>query len=205
MTFKDCLYDESGEFNSSFLFISTSLVKEKNIYIMKADSDLSPSMEKTIIGNYNPALSTIQVFLSEDFLKNYNIKAEDNPNLYILINKDNNIDNNLFKEFDIDAEVTGVNDGIISKENLYHYGKIRDTDWISTIYKLKTDKNRPYMGIQIAFNSDNLNFVISDSENTNVNTTFLKAEKRSGKISITLKRKDNAEIYYLHIYQHDQQ
>ena len=50
-----------------------------------------------------------------------------------------------------------MNDGIIPKENLYHYGKIRDTDRISTIYKLKTDKNRPYMRIQIAFNSDNLN------------------------------------------------
>ena len=93
-----------------------------------------------------------------------------------------------------------MNDGIIPKERLYHYGKIRDTDWISTIYKLKTDKNRPFMKIQIAFNSDNLNFVISDSENAKVNTTFLEAKKRNGKISISLKIKEDVEIYYLQIY-----
>jgi hypothetical protein len=102
--------------------------------------------------------------------------------------------------FFIDAEIYRVNDTIIPKENVYHYGKIRDTDRISTIYKLKTDKNRPYMRIQIAFNSDNLNFLISDSEIIKVNTTFLEAKKSNGKISITLKSKDNIEIYYLQIY-----
>ena len=99
-------------------------------------------MEKSIIGNYNPALNTLQIFLSEESLKNYNVKDEDNPCVYIRINKDNNIENNKFKAFDIDAEIVGVNDGIIPKERLYHYGKIRDTDWISTNYKLKTDNNR---------------------------------------------------------------
>ena len=197
VTFKDCLIDESGEFNSSLLYISTQLIKEKTIYLIKADSDLSPSTEKAIIGNFNPVLSTVQAFVSEESLKNYNVKAEYNPSLYIRINQDNSIKNNLFKIFDIDAEVSGVNDGIIPKENIYHYGKVRDTDWISTFYKLKTDENRPFMRIEIAFNSDNLNFVISESENSKVNTTFLEVKKRNGKISISLKRKDNIEIYYL--------
>ena len=200
VTFKDCLIDESGEFDSTLLYISAQLDKEKTIYTAKINPEITPSMEKSIIGNYNPALSRVQVFLSEESLKNYNIKDEDNPSLYIRINKNNNIESNKFKTFYIDAEVSGVNDDIIPKERLYHYGKIRDTGDVSTIYKLKADKNRPFMRIQLAFNSKNLNFVISDSENKKVNTTFLEAKKRNGKISISLKKKDNTEIYYLQIY-----
>ena len=203
VTFKDCLIDESGEFDSTLLYISAQLDKEKTIYTAKINPEITPSMEKSIIGNYNPALSRVQVFLSEESLKNYNIKDEYNPSLYIKINKENNIDNNLFKIFDIDAEVSGLNDGIIPKENIYHYGKIRDTDLFISFYKLKTDKNRPFMKIEIAFNSDNLNFAISESKNTKVNTTFLEAKKRNGKSIITLKRKENAEIYYLVIYKND--
>ena len=203
MTFKDCYNNESGEFNSSLLYANAQLIKERTIYIIKTDPELSPSIEKVIIGNFNPALSTVQIFLSEESLKNYNIKDEYNPSLYIKINKENNIDNNLFKIFDIDAEVSGLNDGIIPKENIYHYGKIRDTDLFISFYKLKTDKNRPFMKIEIAFNSDNLNFAISESKNTKVNTTFLEAKKRNGKSIITLKRKENAEIYYLVIYKND--
>ena len=203
VTFKDCYNNENGEFNSSLLYTTAQLIKERTIYLIKTEPELSPSIEKVIIGNFNPALSTVQIFLSEESLKNYNIKDEYNPSLYIKINKENNIDNNLFKIFDIDAEISGLNDGIIPKENIYHYGKIRDTGLFIRFYKLKTDKNRPFMKIEIAFNSDNLNFAISESENTKVNTTFLEAKKSNGKSTIFLKRKENIEIYYLIIYKND--
>ena len=163
----------------------------------KKDSDLRP--DKAIKGYYDTALKTAKVFLSESIIKNYNIKDSDNPTIYIRIDKNEKADIT-FDKFTVEAQVSGVNDGVIPVEKIYHYGRVRNTAWDHTLYRLKADKKRPIMRVQIAFNSNNLDFVVSGTENKISNTTFLHCEKNKGKIYVTLKIKENKELYYLYIY-----
>ena len=198
ITFKDNEIDEGGIHESSPLIISAVLVKESAIYQAKKDQDLRP-IDKAIKGYYDTALKTAQVFLSENIIKNYNIKDSDNPTIYIRIDK-NEKASLKFDKFSVEAQVSGVNDGVIPVEKIYHYGRVRNTAWDHTLYRLKADKKRPIMRVQVAFNSNNLDFVVSDIENKISNTTFLHCEKNKGKIYITLKIKENKELYYLYIY-----
>lgn len=201
ITFKDNEIDNGGIHKRSPLKVSALLVKENLIYEAKKDSDLRPS-EKEIRGYYDSALKTAQVFLSEDIIKSFNIKESDIPTLYIRIekNEDGQFADKTFEKFSLEAQVSGVNDGVIPVEKVYHYGRVRNTDWQQTVYRLITDKNRPIMRIQIAFNSNNLDFVVSDSESKRSNITFLHSEKERGKVYITFKIKENQELYYLIIY-----
>ena len=200
ITFRDNAIDTEGEYDSSPIFISAQLVKENSIYIAKKDPDLTPSIERSVIGHYDTALKTAQIFLSQDIIQDYGIKPEDNPSLYISVEKGTEFKEKLFEKFSVEAQVSGVNDEVIPVEKVYHYGRLRNTQWSGTIYRLKADKNRPYMRIQIAFNSDNLNFIVSDSGPNRGNCTFLKAERARGKVSITLKKDENVEIYTLFIF-----
>ena len=128
VTFKDNNIEESGEYSSAPLIILAQLVKESDIYSSKKNPDLVPPIEKSILGHYNPALKTGQVFLSEDIIRNYNIMDKDIPTIYLKIQRKNNIKDKLYENFSIEAEISGTNDGIIPAENVYHYGKIRSTE-----------------------------------------------------------------------------
>ena len=200
ITFRDNSIDNEGEYTNSPLFVSAQLVKESSIYVAKKDPDLAPAFERAVLGNYDAALKTAQIFLSEDIIEDYNIKPEYNPSLYISIEKGVDFKEKLFEKFSVEAQVSGVNDGVIPVEKVYHYGRIRNTAWRGSTYRLKADKNRPFLRLQIAFNSDNLNFILSDTEGGRENCTFLKAEKARGKVYVTLKKTENVEIYYLLIF-----
>ena len=201
ITFKDNTIDIGGIHQIPPLKISAQLVKENIIYEAKKDSDLRPS-DKEIKGNYDSAMRTAQVFLSEEIIKSFNIKDADNPTIYIRIDKDEygQFAYKTFEKFSIEAEVSGVNDGVIPVEKVYHYGRVSNKTSEQTVYRLKTDKNRPIMRIQIAFNSNNLDFVVSNNQNRRTNTTFLHSEKDRGKVYITLQINDNQQLYYLIIY-----
>ena len=201
ITFKDNEIDQKGILDSPPLEISAQLVKESIIYQAKSNPDLAP-LDRSIDGYYDSALKTAQIFLSEEIIDNYNIKDSDNPTIFIKINKkkEGDYSDKIFEKFNIEAQVSGVNDGVIPVEKAYHYGRVRNSYLLETLYRLKTDKNRQIMRIQIAFNSDNLDFVVSDIESVRRNTTFLHCEKDRGKIYVTLKIKQNIELYYLYIY-----
>ena len=201
ITFKDNAIDIVGVHQIPPLKISAQLVKENIIYEAKKDSDLRPS-DKEIKGNYDSAIRTAQVFLSEEIIKSFNIKDSDNPTIYIRIDKDEfgQFAYKTFEKFSIEAQVSGVNDGVIPVEKVYHYGRVSNKTSEQTVYRLKTDKNRPIMRIQIAFNSNNLDFVVSSNQNRRTNTTFLHSEKDRGKVYITLQINDNQQLYYLIIY-----
>ena len=200
ITFKDNEIDEGGSHVDSPLFVTAQLVKEKTIYDAKKDPELMPPIEKAINGNYDTALRTAQIFLDQDIIKDFNIKESDNPSLYIRIEKFGDFQEKTFEKFSVEAQVSGVNDGVIPVEKVYHYGRARNYAFQQSLYRLKTDKNRPFMRIHIAFNGNNLDFVVSDDETTRRNTTF-KAEKARGKVSITIdNREAKKEMYYLIIY-----
>jgi hypothetical protein len=56
------------------------------------------------------------------------------------------------------------------------------------------------MRVQIAFNSENLDFTIANTAANRNNCTFLKAEKARGKVSVTIKTDEDVEVYYLYIF-----
>ena len=200
ITFRDNVIDSSGVFEYSPLFVTAQLVKEKTVYDAKKDPELIPSIDRAITGNYDPALRTAQIFLDENLIKDFNVKASDNPSLYIRVEGFGDFKEKTFEKFSIEAQVSGVNDGVIPVEKVYHYGRVRNYAWQQSIYRLRTDKNRPFMRIHLAFNSQNLDYAISDDESSRRNTTF-KAEKAQGKVLITIDNTDkNKELYYLIIY-----
>ena len=204
ITFKNDEIESRGEEQKSPLLISAQLVKEKTIYDAKKDKDISPSSERAIKGNYDTALKTAQVFLSEEKIKSFNIKESDNPSLYIRIEQ---VDppSKVYDKFTLEAQVSGVNDGVIPVEKVYHYGRVRNTQQ-SSFYRLKVDKSKPLMRIQIAFNSDNLDFCVKDTEGYGrTNITFEHAEKARGKVYVTIKVNTNKELYYLYIYKKTQE
>ena len=200
ITFKDNEIENKGEHAFMPLLITAQLVKEKTIYEAKKDRDVSPSIERSVLGNYDHALKTAQVFLSEDKIKAYNVKESDNPSLYIKIDKMGDFADKTFEKFSVEAQISGVNDGVIPVEKVYHYGRVRNTVWLANYYRLRVDKGRLFMRIQIAFNSGNLDFAVSDTENQRRNVTFLHAEKARGKVYITLKVNPEKDLYYLYIF-----
>jgi hypothetical protein len=200
ITFRDNEIDEGDEFFNPSLYISAQLVRESIIYAGKKDKELAPTFDRGIMGHYDPALKTAQIFLNEDTIKSFGIKPEDNPTLFISVEKGVEMKDEIFDKFSIEAQVSGVNDGIIPVQKVYHYGRVRGTTWGFNVYRLKTDKNRPFMRVQIAFNSENLDFTIANSAASRNNCTFLKAEKARGKVSVTIKVNENEEVYYLYIF-----
>ena len=200
ITFRDNEVDEGDEFFNPPLYISAQLVKESVVYVAKKDQELAPSFDRGIEGHYDPALKTAQIFLNEDAIKSFGIKAEDNPTLYIAVEKGPECRDEIFTKFNIEAQVSGVNDGILPVEKVYHYGRVRGTTWGFNVYRLKADKNKPLMRVQIAFNSENLDFTIANSAASRNNCTFTKVEKARGKVSVTIKNEDEVEVYYLYIF-----
>ena len=201
ITFKDNNFAQSGEYLVNPLLISAQLVKEKTVYDAKKDKDINPSIERSVKGNYDTALKTAQVFLSEDKIKSYNVKEADNPTLYIRVDKFGSFEETTFNKFSVEAQVSGVNDGVIPVEKVYHYGRVRNSAWQQTFYRLRVDKIRPFMRVQIAFNSNNLDFVVSDSEtNRRSNITFDKVVKARGRVSVTFKVNSSKDLYYLYIF-----
>jgi hypothetical protein len=171
--------------------------------MQKKDKDISPSSERAIRGNYDAAIKTAQVFLSEEKIKSFNVKASDNPSLYIRIEQ---VDpaSKVYDKFSLEAQVSGVNDGVIPVEKVYHYGRVRNSQQ-SSFYRLKVDKSKPLMRVQIAFNSDNLDFCIRDTEGyQRTNITFKSTEKARGKVYVTINVNTNKELYFLYIYKKTQ-
>ena len=206
ITFKDNDIEQKGSHAYSPLLITAILVKEKTIYDCKKDKDVTPPIERSVIGNYDTALKTAQIFLSEEKIKTYNLKEEDNPTLYVRIETMSEYEVKPFNKFSVEAQISGVNDGVIPVEKVYHYGRVRNTRWGANFYRLRVDKNKKYMRIQIAFNSNNLNYVISDKSDlmvTYTNITFLRSEAARGKGYITIKVDPEKNFYYLYIYKRE--
>jgi hypothetical protein len=144
ITFRDNEIDEYGEYESSPLFVTAQLVREDVVYVAKKDPELAPPFERGIMGNYDAALKTAQIFLNEDMIQSFGVKPEDNPTLYISVIKATDFRDDMFDKFSIEAQVSGVNDAVIPVEKVYHYGRVRGANWGFNVYRLKVDKNRPF-------------------------------------------------------------
>ena len=202
VTFKDLQYDESGFYPSSPLEVRASLIKENAVYKAKKDPELSPAADRLILGSYDTALKTAQVMLSNEIISTYNLKPSDNPTLYLSINKNFESSNKIYNKFNIEIQFSKANEGVIPTEKVYHYGRLGDKSRM-TYYKLRVDKQKPFMRIQVAFNSNYTDFYVSDKFSwQRANMTDITGQKERGKIFVTLStEKLNLEYIYLIFYQ----
>ena len=197
ITFKDNKIDESGEYIQPPLTMMAYIIKENSLYTAKEDPDLSPHYEYGLLGNYNMALKTAQIFISKDNIQKFNVKAEDIPTLFVMVESEQ--ETQLYNQFSVEAQISGVNDGVIPLEKIYHYGKVRNNGE-KTIYRLKTNPNKKYMRVHVSFNSELLNFYISNKLEKEENITFVNTEKEGGKIVVTFEVQKDVDYYNLVLY-----
>ncbi len=193
VTFKDSYIDTEGEYSTSPLIIRAALAKESTVYKAKQSPELAPTFGRTIFGEYDPAIKTAQVFISEETISSYNIKATDNPTLYLSIEESNPTQK--YSKFNVEAQFSKINSGIVPVEKTFNYGRYI-SGYFTNFYKLKIDKSKKYMIIELAFNSQYLDFCINDRMIRNNNTDYIKkAEKGRGKILITIENPKKDFIY----------
>ena len=206
--FKDNSDQAGGQFTESPIIIRSTIMKEDTIYTARKNSetDMIPSKEKSVFGFYDPAIKTALIYLSKAKIDSYNINQRENPTLYLRLEKTESSEDVNFKQFDIEARVAGINDHVVPVEKIYHYGKL-GANQESVFYKLKTDKNKLFMRVQIAFNSADLEFTLHQQINNFVeNQTYSdwRATRERGKIIITFMQPD-IDYIYLNIFRKDRE
>ncbi len=201
VTFKDSEIDMGGEYTSSPIFVKAALVKENTIYRAKNNPELTPSLDNSLLGTYDIAIRTAQAFISSEVIKSFNVKYEDNPTLYISLEKNDKFPEKNYEKFNIEAQFSKTNGVVVPIKKKFNYG--RYNGYYTNYYKLKADKNKEYMIIELAFNSKYLDFSISNAiTRYNISEIITKTEKGRGKIFITVKPGDNQYIY-LNIFKKD--
>ena len=199
VTFKDSEIDTKGVISEAPLEVKAAIAKENTIYRAKKNPELSPTLENTMPGSYDPALKTATVFLSYYITRDFNIKPEDNPTLYLSLQKNIFVPKD-YKNFNVEAQITRLNSGMVPVEKTYNYGVFMASN--INYYKLKTDKNKKYMLIEIAFNSKYLDFSLNQAA-TRINMTNLvkSVVKARGKIFLTIDTKvKDLPFIYLNIF-----
>ena len=199
-TFKDSDIDTEGEYDYSPFIIRGALAKESSVYKTKSYPDLAPALEKSMYGSYDMALKTAQVFLSGEFVRSLGIKQSDNPTLYLSVEKNSLIPAQKYRKFNVEVQFNKVNDGVIPTEKTFNYG--RHGGYWSNYYRLKVDKKQKIMKIEIAFNSDYLDFAISDEVGRTNYTAIIKDSfKARGKVYLTVNPPTNRDFIFLNIFQ----
>ena len=200
--FKDNLDKDSGEYKESPIIIQAIIIKEQTLYDIKKSKDINiiPSEEKSILGNYYPSIKTAFIYMSKAQIDSFNIKESENPILYLYLKKSNNYTNITNNKLNIEVQVAGINDGIIPIENNYHYGKLGENQ-NEVFYVLKIHKDKYFVKIEIAFNSNDLDFTLNHLKNKRENQTYdnYNSYKEKGKIIITFKL-SNIFVFYLNFF-----
>ena len=213
VTFMDSEIDNEGELASSPIAVKAALAKESTVYKSKLNPELSPSLEKSVFGAYDPALKTAIVFLSSSVIRSFNIRTEDNPTLYLSMEKSEEFSNKVYSNFNVEAQFSKVNGALIPVEKTFNYG--RHTGYYTNYYRLINEKNKKYMEIELSFNADYLDFAINQAiSRLNMTNLIIKDEKARGKILILLDtsitksdfiilnifRKNSSETYNISLY-----
>ena len=205
VTFRDIEKGKEIELTSSPFVVRAALAKESSIYKAKDNPELSPIAQKSLSGSYDPALQTASVSFSRQNILDFNVKSEDNPTLYLSIEKDDKFKDLKFTKFNIVAQFSKINSEQIPLEKTYNYGKCMYTRNFVNYYRLKKDKNKKYMKIEFAFNSNYLNFAVSHARAQTNNTNLIISEyKARGKTFLTVDTTKLTDNYvFLNIFKKD--
>ena len=206
LTFKNNNGENYGQYIMSPIEITATILDQNKIYTtkMKKDKTIKPSEEISIKGYYDPAIRTALLYLSKEKIDSYNIKDSENPYLYVNIDKNSFYKEEKFDFFNVEADISGINDFIYPIEKIYHYGKMgADQDII--FYPLKLARNKDFLRIQVALNSDQLDFSLSRDPQSTSNITFpySRCSKERGKVIITVTKPQDLDMLFLNFFRKD--
>jgi len=206
ITFKENHAEYYGQYLTPPIEVIATILDQNKIYTTKKKKDKSmrPSEDISVKGYYDPAIKTALLYLSQEKIDSYNLKESDNPNLYVRIDKGLIYKEEVFSFFNVEAEISGINDFVSPVEKVYHYGKFgADQDII--FYPLKLAKQNSFLRIQVALNSDLLDFAITDAIRATRNSTFsyFKSTKERGKVIVTLIKPQDKDTLYLNFFRKD--
>ena len=203
VTFTNLESNEIEILESSPFWIRGALAKESTVYKAKNNPELSPTSQKSLLGSYDPALRVAIVSFSRQNISDFNVKSEDNPTLYLSIEKDEKYQDISYPKFTIETQFSKINGLQSPLEKTYNYGRFLGGNFVN-FYRLKKDKLKKYMKIEFAFNSDYLQFAVSDSIARVNNTNLIKSEyKARGKTILTVDTSTINEYVFLNIFRKD--
>ena len=206
ITFKENHAEFYGQYLNPPIEVIATVLDQNKIYTMKKQKDktMKPSDDIAVKGYYDPAIKTALLYLSEEKIESYNIKKSENPHLYVRLDKSMAYKQDVFSFFNIEAEISGINDFVPPVEKVYHYGKF-GADQYFIFYPLKITKNKNFLRVQVALNSDQLDFTISKSISSLTNDTFpyMDKKKERGKVIVTFESPKDKDTIYLNFFRKD--
>ena len=121
---------------------SVILVKEKTVYNIKSNPEITIDLSKGFKFLYDPTLMSGFIRIKKEELKEFNINKEENPYLYIkLENSDNS---NLFKRINVEISANQENLLVPISENIYQHGILLAKE-TKKQYILKTNIKHPIL------------------------------------------------------------
>ena len=137
---------------------SASLVKEKIIYDIKSNNEISIDFMKEINYIYDHVLRTGMIKITKEQLKHFNIDQNEKPYLLINLEKSNNKES--FKRLSI--EITSSQDELLIPlaEKIYQYEILLNKE-IKKEFLLKTSPGCQYINFEFSSFNDELLFNIS--------------------------------------------
>ena len=195
--FMDNSAQVGGDYSVSPINIISTIMKEDTVYSARMNGQVDMDPKRYDSGYYDPSIKTALIYLSKDQIDSYNIRRDYNPTLYISVKKSDIYEESTFENFNIEAQVAGINDDVIPVEKIYHYGKLGE-DQPNVFYRLKVQKKKTFMRVQVAFNSPDLEFTIHSLKNNfDFNETFSswRASRERGKVIVTFEQPSKDEIY----------
>ena len=199
VTFRDSHIDTEGEFNGSPIEVKAYLDKRNTIYAAKVNPEFSPSEKNKFDGIYDPSIKTAQVFLPDiEINQHIKIKPEEFPTLLLYLGKSEAYKDKVYKTFNVEAQFSRTNSLIIPVEKVYNYGKFNGM--VTQYYKLRNDKNKPIMKIEISFNSHILDWTIGNlSSHSNSTKYELNTKVSKGKILVTI-QPGNEDFVFFNVF-----
>ena len=176
--------------------------KDKFKYIMALNETEKNQYQNKIIGSYDPAISTGQIYIP----KNYTSKmiSSESKDLYILTIEKNGYNKDIiYKIISMKPFWIKENSDNQIVENKYHFGKIfNDND--RNIYKLRIKEDVDYIILQFSANSQLVNytiFIIEANDNKTIDADEKKEE--NGKIITKYRNLKSKDYLYLKVFIND--
>ena len=197
----DLVYEkETNETKSDDIELRGIIIKEKTVYLVKVKEESKPNVDNSpIIGSYDPALQVGQIFFTSESIKNFNIKEDEKPTIYLSFEK--KTADFIIKKIRMELTAVQENSDSTVTEKIYQYGKLYDDKTINS-YKLKVDNSIGDMRIQFSSNNKNIDFAINTESNKKENMTLNNKEtkRENGIIYITFRKPEKYRYLYLNVF-----
>ena len=211
-TFYELEYKDNNAFYNTPVKASISLVKEKIIKDIKSNIEVNIDFSNSIKFIFDPVFKSGFVKLTKDQIKKFNIEENENPNLYIKLEKNN--ENQIFKRLNFEVTTNQEGDLVPIKDMIYHYGVLLENE-NKKEYKLKNEFNSNNVILEFSSSKDTLLFNLTD-ESGEIQLEKVSEKNKNGKkiimfkinsdsyeymkLNIQKKENDNDKIYFIFQY-----